>query len=129
MRVEVKPNKKKKGFYTIVPHGSIDSDSHSIFRTFVGRILDKSARSVLIDLKHVDYISSAGFGVLFSIQDFLKKQKGELLFCNLKPQIKKLFDVMKVLPPESIFSNIEEADKYLLNVVKDEIEKQKENEA
>ena len=124
MRVEIKPNKKKGGFFTVIPHGPVDSDSHDNFRQALEKILVKSTKGILIDLKNVDYISSAGFGVLFSIQKFLQKQKADLLFCNLKPQIQKLFDVMKVLSSQNIFNSIEEADNYLLNIVKDEIRKQ-----
>ena len=128
MRVEIKPNKNKKGFFTVIPHGAIDSDSHDNFRQSLDKLLVKSTKGILIDLKKVDYISSAGFGVLFSIQKFLQKQKAELLFCNLKPQIQKLFDVMKVLSSQNIFNSIEEADAYLLDVVKEEIRKQREND-
>lgn len=127
MRVEIKPNKKKAGFFTVIPHGSIDSDSHDDFRQSLEKILIKSSKGILIDLNNVDYISSAGFGVLFTVQKFLMKQNAELLFCNLKPQIQKLFDVMKVLPSQNIFSSIEEADEYLLTIVKEEIKKQQEN--
>lgn len=128
MHVEIKPNSKKKGFFTAIPHGPIDSDSHDNFRQSLSNLLVKSTKGILIDLKNVDYISSAGFGVLFSVQKFLKKQDAELLFCNLKPQIQKLFDVMKVLPSQTIFNSTEEADAYLLDIVKEEIKKQRENE-
>mgnify|MGYP001559664632 FL=1 len=127
MRVEIKPNKKKTGFFTVIPYGPIDSDSHDNFRQSLEKLLVKTTHGILVDLKNVDYISSAGFGVLFTIQKFLKKQAAELLFCNLKPQIQKLFDVMKVLPSQNIFNSIEEADAYLLNIVKEEIKKQQEN--
>ena len=126
MRIEIKPNGKKKGFFTVIPHGSIDSESHNNFREAIQPLLVKATRGILVDLKDVDYISSAGFGVLFSVQHFLKENKGELIFCHLTPQIQKLFDVMKALPSENIFKSIEEADEYLLNIVKDEIRKQRE---
>lgn len=127
MRIDIKPNKKKKGFFTVIPRGPIDADTHDLFRSGFERLLKNSTKGVLVDLQHVDYISSAGFGVFFAIQSFLKKQKAELLFCHLKPQVLKLFNVMKMLPPESIFNNLEEVDQYLLNVAKDEIKKQQEN--
>ena len=126
MRVDIKPNLKKKGFFTVVPCGSIDSESHNNFRESVEPLLVKSTRGILVDLKDVDYISSAGFGVLFSMQHFLKENKSELLFCHLKPHIQKLFDVMKTLPSENVFKSLEEADEYLLNIVEDEIKKQQE---
>ena len=129
MRVEIKPNQKKKGYFTVTPHGSIDSDSHDNFRESITPLLVKTTQGILVDLKDVSYISSAGFGVLFSMQNFLRQNKGELLFCHLKPQIQKLFDVMKALPSQNIFKSIEEADEYLLSIVKDEIRRQQENES
>ena len=39
-------------------------------------------------------------------------------------QIKKVFDVMKILPVVDIFNDMPEADQYIDQVIKEEIEKQ-----
>ena len=126
MRVDVSANKHRKGYFRVTPHGSIDTDTHDIFRQLVTPILTQSTKGVVIDLKDVDYISSAGVGVIFSIRAFLKETGAHLVFCNLKPQIHKLFDVMKVLPKNRIFRSIEEADAYLYAIMDEEIRKQSE---
>jgi anti-anti-sigma factor len=124
MRVQITADKKKKGFFRVTPHGAIDTESHDDFREHLRPVLKKSTTVILLDLKDVDYISSAGIGVLFSVKNFLKENGGDLLFCHLKPQIQKLFDVMKVLPRKTIFKSLEEADRYLYELMNEEIEKQ-----
>ena len=39
-----------------------------------------------------------------------------MLILNLKPQIKKVFEIIKALPSEKIFSTIEELDNYLAQI-------------
>ena len=59
-----------------------------------------------------------GVGVIFKIKKILKQNSGTLLMINPQPQIKKVFEIIKVLPDE-IFSSIEEADEYLSAIQKD----------
>lgn len=124
MQVKIATNKDKEGYFTVVPYGSIDSDTHQAFKEKVMPILDKPVKMLLVDLANVDYISSAGLGVLFTLRKALLTSKGELLFCNLKPQIAKLFEVVKALPKESVFRTVEEADKYFYSIMNEEIKKQ-----
>jgi anti-anti-sigma factor len=126
MHVKINPNKDKEGFYTVVPFGPIDSDSYLDFSDKTGPLLIKTTRGIIMDLANVDYISSAGLGVLFTIKKFLKDNRGDLLFCNLKPQIKRLFEIVNALPKETLFKNVEEADAYLYNMMTQEIERENE---
>lgn len=125
MKVEIVEDKKKSGFYTVTPYGAIDSDSHSDFRQDVNALLKKYPKMILLNLENVDYISSAGLGVLFSIKKFVLANNGDLVFCNLKPQIIKLFEIVKALPKENIFTSIKEADSYFYKIMNDEIARQK----
>ncbi len=122
MDVKIAANKDKPGYFTVTPHGSIDADTHQEFKEKMDSLLnDKNTRMVLVDLANVDYISSAGLGVLFSVKKTLIANKGELLFCNLKPQISKLFEIVKALPKETVFRSVEEADKYFYSIMNEEI--------
>ncbi len=125
MDVDILPDKEKEGYFRIVPHGPIDSDTYVEFRDKAAPILSKTTKVVLLDLRAVDYISSAGLGVLFTIKKQLMQNGGELLFCNLKPQIKRLFEVVKALPKETIFESIQEADVYFYKIMNEEIDRQK----
>lgn len=125
MHVDILPDKDKPGFFIVAPHGSIDSDTYLDFQGRVTPLLVKSTRGVIIDLSRVDYISSAGLGVIFTMRKALLGNAGELLFSNVKPQIKRLFDIVKALPKESIFESTEEADRYFYKIMNEEIERQK----
>ena len=122
MRVQINPSKDKPGFFTVIPYGPIDSDSHGEFRDKIKSLLVVATRGVVLDLANVDYISSAGLGVLFTMKKTLVDNKGELLFCNLKPQIVRLFEIVNALPKETLFKNLEEADAYFYKMMNKKIE-------
>lgn len=124
MHCQIDSSKSKDGYYKIIPHGSIDSDTYDDFRSKIEPLITKTTRFIVVDLTNVSYISSAGLGVFFSVKKKLLENKGELLFTGVQPQIKKLFEIVKALPHETIFQNNEEADKYLYMMMNQEIEKQ-----
>ena len=125
MHVRVDRKRDKNGYITIAPRGSIDTDSHDEFRQFVEPLIAEALNGILLDLAEVDYISSAGLGVLFAFKKSLDKKGGHLLFCHPKPQISKLFETVKFLPSDRIFGSLDEADRFFYDVMNREIERQK----
>ncbi len=123
MHVKINPNQDKPGYFTVLPQGSIDSDTYLDFNDKIKPLLIKATKGIILDLSQVDYISSAGLGVLFTMKKFFKENSGDLLFCNLKPQIKRLFEVVNALPTESMFKSHEEADAYLYKIMNEAIQK------
>ena len=127
MHVKIDPNPDKAGYFTVTPFGPIDSDHYLDFDEKIKPLLQGSTKGVIMDLTNVDYISSAGLGVLFTMKKFLKQNGGDLLFSNLKPQIKRLFEIVNALPKETLFKSTEEADAYLYKMMNKEIEKEGRN--
>ena len=117
MNVKIAAHESKKGFYTVIPYGPIDSDTYLDFNEFIKPLLVLTTKGIVLDLANTDYISSAGLGVLFTMKKFLKNNGGDLLFCNLKPQIVRLFEIVNALPKETLFTNAEEADAYLYKMI------------
>ena len=124
MHVNINPNGDKPGYYTVAPHGSIDSDTYTDFSDKITPLLNKETKGIILDLADVDYISSAGLGVLFTMKKHLRQNSGDLLFCNLKPAIKRLFEIVNALPAETLFKNSEEADAYLYRMMNKETEEE-----
>ena len=125
MQVDIKSDPSKPGFVIVTPYGSIDSDNYMDFQKQLEPTLIKATKNILMDFRDVDYISSAGLGVLFSVKKMLVTNGGELYFCNLKPQIKRLFEIVKALPNQKIFNSPQEADRYFYKMMNEEIDKQK----
>ena len=125
MHVQIASDPARPGVIKVTPHGPIDSDHYLDFDDKIKPLLVPTTKTIVLDLANVDYISSAGLGVLFIMKKFLKQNQGDLLFCNLKPQIRRLFEIVNALPPETLFKNTDEADAYLYKMMNKEIEKEK----
>ena len=113
MKIKISQDKNKKGLFRVAPHGDIDSDNYTDFRKQMNPVLKTTCKGLLLDLKNVGYISSSGLGVIFSMKKFMVENGGELVICNLQPQIVRLFDIIHALPKESLFGTTEEAERHL----------------
>jgi anti-anti-sigma factor len=67
----------------------------------------------VLDLSHLDYISSAGIRSIFKARKVLATREGRVLVVNPQPQIRKVFDVVKAVPLNEIFTSVQELDDYL----------------
>lgn len=67
----------------------------------------------VVDLTHLDYISSAGLRSLFRAKKAAANKGGELLLAHPQAQVQKVFDVMKAIPSQDIFTSERELDDYL----------------
>lgn len=100
----------------IKPVGSIDAITYPLVAREVEAALQKSPGLIIFDMTQVDYISSAGIGVVLGAEKSLKKTGGKTLLVNPKPQVKKVFDIVQAIPREQFFGSVEELDKYLLEL-------------
>ena len=115
MPLKVSVEDRGEGTYTIRPEGSIDTNTFMTLQNEVDPILGKS-KVIIFDMKDVNYVSSAGVGVVLLAEQSLKANNGKVLMVNLQPQIKKVFDIVKALPDQQVFSSLEEMDRYLKEV-------------
>ncbi|MCG3175658.1 MAG: hypothetical protein MOGMAGMI_00591 [Candidatus Omnitrophica bacterium] len=128
MRIKIEDDKSRPGSYVVTPYGSIDSSTYLEFKEKTDPLLVKHPKSIVVNLEGVDYISSAGLGVLFGMKKALRTNGGDLYFCHIKPQIRRLFEIVKALPAETLFASYEEADRYLYKMMNDEIEKNRRDQ-
>ncbi len=76
--------------------------------------IDASAHPVqVIDLSNLEYVSSAGLRSLFKAKKSAAAHESKVLLVNPQPQVKKVFDIIKALPAESVFASEQELDDYL----------------
>ena len=69
-------------------------------------------------MKEVSFISSAGVGIIIKAQTTLRKKKGDLVMMNMQDQVKKVFEIIRMLPALNVFESVEELDAYLAKVQK-----------
>ena len=64
---------------------------------------------VIIDLTNLNWIDSAGIGVLMVIFKLVNRKNGKLIFVNPNKQISEIFSILKLNQVFNIVSTVEEA--------------------
>ena len=113
MPLKVTSTPKRPGVMVVSPIGSIDGKTYSILEEKVDETLKLSPDVIIFDMEFAEYISSAGIRVLLKTKKVLKKTDGKMVFMNLQPQIKKVFDILQAIPTLKVFTSIKELDHYL----------------
>ena len=100
--------------------GSLDTNTASQLDHELETILIADAATVVLDLSKLNYISSAGLRIIFKLRKAMKARNGDVFATNLQPQVKKVFDIVKAMPLGSLFASIEELDRYLDTIQRQE---------
>ena len=93
--------------------GQLDSLTAPDLDKSVQTSLTDNIKTLIFDLQNLSFISSAGLRVFAKTRKILKSKEGDVLFVNITPQVKKVFDIVKAVPLSEVFANVEELDKYL----------------
>ena len=93
--------------------GSLDSNTAPELDVELSRWIRPGLGVLVLDMKGLSYISSAGLRVVFKAAKALKSAGGTLAVANRQPQIVKVFDIVKALPDLTVFSSDAEMDDYL----------------
>ena len=113
MALKVNTAIRKSGVFVVAPIGSIDTAGNTIFQEKVTSVLNQNPDVVIFDMEFADYINSMGIRVLVKAKKAMKQRGGKIMFINLQPQIKKVFDILNALPSLKVFANMQELDDYL----------------
>lgn len=93
--------------------GALNTDTAPGFETRLGEVVAGGHALTVLDMKDLDYISSAGLRVIFKAAKDAKSSGHRLAAANRKPHIDKVFEILKALPDMAVFANDEEMDAYL----------------
>ncbi len=122
MPLNIKIQQVDKNTVKIILSGQINSDTYETLDRQINELVQKKISTIILDLADVDFVSSAGVGAIIKAKMSLMRYYGELALVNPQPQIRKVFDIMKLLPAMNVFANIQELDEYLARIQKRVIE-------
>jgi len=123
MPLDVNVSRKDQDQVTVTPIGSIDTNTSVMLEKQVDSIISDRPKVLVFDMAGVDFMSSAGVRVVFKTKKNMESIKGIFTLINLKPQIKKVFDIINALPSLAVFESVKELDDYLAAMQKKEMEK------
>lgn len=93
--------------------GALNTDTAPGFESRLREVIDRGLSLTVLDMKDLDYISSAGLRVIFKAAKEVKAAGNRLAAANRKPHIEKVFEILKALPDMAVFANDQEMDEYL----------------
>ncbi|WP_369934512.1 STAS domain-containing protein [Xanthomonas tesorieronis] len=111
LSLQIDPAQDKRQRITL--SGRLDTHTYQALDEALAPLLATHITTLVLDLSHLDYISSAGIRSIFKARKVLATREGRVLVVNPQPQIRKVFDVVKAVPLNEIFTSVQELDDYL----------------
>lgn len=93
--------------------GELDTDTAPALRPVIEALQAHPPTVLVLQLKDLDYISSAGLRCVFQMKKLMKETGGRFAVSEPSPQVQKVFDIVKAVPVQSVFSSAAELDAYL----------------
>ena len=113
MGLDISLIKKEDGVFVLVLNGSIDNATCPKLKQQIDELLAGDIKTLVLDLEDLKFMSSVGVGLVNNTKNLLKKKSAEFAMVNPSPQIKKVFEIMSLLPEMNVFNNTDELDSYL----------------
>ena len=113
MPLSVSSQQKALGAYFVTVNGEINGQTFAVLETELDQLLEERPTLIVLDMAKATYLSSAGIRVILKTKKALAGNSGKLVFMNLQPQIKKVFEIINALPSLRIFKDFDEMDEYL----------------
>lgn len=113
MDLQIRLDEPKPHTCRVTLAGRLDTHTYEELDRKLAPVLASPVTAMIFDLENLEYISSAGIRSVFKARKAIEGRGGKVLVSNLQPQIQKVFDIVKAVPLNSIFTSVEEADKYL----------------
>jgi anti-anti-sigma factor len=81
------------GVTILEPRGRMDTVSAKPFGDRMVELIGLGHDRIVIDLKHIHYISSAGFRALLIARKQSADTQGRLVLCGLSAEVRRLFEM------------------------------------
>ena len=101
--------KNNKGIEIFSVKGSIDFNTSEEFETLMTASLEKGQKKVILNLEHLDYITSEGIRIIMQTDKDLKHMGGKIVLCALQDFVKKVFEITCMDEYLTIENNLETA--------------------
>jgi len=89
--------------------GFIDTTTAPDFEKTFQRALSEKKYNLIIDLKDVNYISSAGWGIFIAELKRIRAQKGNLFLVSMSPEVTDAFELLEFHTILKSFPTVNEA--------------------
>jgi anti-anti-sigma factor len=113
MALNVRVTQDRSFSRTVHLDGRLDSDTVTLLDEALGDLAHSPVDVVVFDLSDLAYISSAGLRSIFAARQAIAARSGRIVLLNARPQVQKVFDIVKATDLAAVFTSVEELDRYL----------------
>ena len=103
----------------IVLNGELNTLTASQLEQQINDTVTPQTMALIMDLENLSFVSSAGLRIFAKAQKIMKAQNGRAYFVRPSPQVKKVFDIVKVVKVSDVFTSDDELDDYLAAMQRD----------
>ena len=96
MSLEVAERELQDKIVLLAPKGVVDHFSHPKLQAAIEKLLQAKKSRIAIDLAGVEYMSSAGVGILINYREEARKLGGDLAAFSPGPRVKAALDVLGI---------------------------------
>lgn len=86
----------EKDIWVVLPEGEIDIYTSPKLKDRLNEAFNERKADILIDGKNLDYLDSTGLGTLISLFKKARENDNKIYLENIKPNIRKLFDITEL---------------------------------
>ncbi len=92
-------------------------DAHTVpkFEDSLQKLINEKRFNIIVNLKTLDYISSAGLGVFMGFIEDIREKGGDIKLSNLSDKVYKVFDLLGFPALFEIYKTETEAKSKFLN--------------
>src|SRR5580693_890631 len=109
--VIVSEHPQNKEVTLLAVEGFIDTTTAPEYEKKFVTVLGEKKFKLVVDLKDVNYISSAGWGIFISEIKRIRNQKGDLVLVGMNPEVSEVFELLEFNTILKSFPTIEAAIK------------------
>ena len=93
--------------------GRLDDETAGELDKELDKLLSGALKALVFDLSGLEYTTSAGLRAFLRAQKTMKQRSGQVLFVNVQPAVKKVFEIAKAANLDTVFRSRRELDAYL----------------
>jgi len=78
----------------LYPKGHLDAHNVERFEKEILKLVGNKIVRIIVNCKDLNYISSAGMGIIMGYLDEIREQKGDIKLCSVNDRVYEIFDLV-----------------------------------
>jgi len=78
----------------LYPKGHLDAHNVELFESEIIKLITNKSINIIINCTELDYISSAGMGIIMGYLDEIQEKNGDIKLCSVNERVYEIFDLV-----------------------------------